>query len=93
MARRFDMTDEQGGRIEHLLPGRADTPAATAKDSRLFVDAVLRIARAGAGWRDLPGRLGEWDNTFRRCSIAGPSRAPGRVSWRPSVATPTWSIC
>jgi transposase len=66
MARRFEMTDEQWTRIEHLLPGRPKSPGATAKDNRLFVDAVLWIARTGAGWRDLPERLGEWNNTFQR---------------------------
>jgi transposase len=66
MARRFEMTDEQWIRIEHLLPGRADSPGVTAKDNRLFVDAVLWIARAGAGWRDLPEQFGEWNNTFQR---------------------------
>jgi transposase len=66
MARRFEMTDEQWARIEHLLPGRPESPGATAKDNRAFVDAVLWIARTGAGWRDLPERLGEWNNTFQR---------------------------
>jgi transposase len=66
MARRFEMTDEQWGRIEHLLPGKPGDPGATAKDNRLFVDAVLWIARTGAGWRDLPERLGDWNNTFQR---------------------------
>jgi putative transposase len=68
MARRFEMTDGQWIRIEHLLPGRPDSPGATAKDNRLFVDAVLWIARTGAGWRDLPERFGEWNNTFQRFS-------------------------
>ncbi len=66
MARRFEMTDEQWFRIEHLLPGRSGSPGATAKDNRLFVDAVLWIARTGAPWRDLPERFGDWNNTFQR---------------------------
>jgi putative transposase len=66
MARRFEMTDEQWTRIEHLLPGRPETPGATARDNRLFVDAVLWIARTGAGWRDLPERFGDWNTTFQR---------------------------
>ena len=66
MARRFEMTDEQWIRIEPLLPGRADTPGVTARDHRNFVDAVLWIARTGAGWRDLPERFGDWNNTFQR---------------------------
>lgn len=39
MARRFEMTDEQWTRIEYRLPGRSETPGATAKDNRLFIDA------------------------------------------------------
>lgn len=66
MARRFEMTDEPWIRIEPLLPGRADTPGVTARDHRNFVDAVLGIARTGAGWRDLPERFGDWNNTFQR---------------------------
>lgn len=66
MARRFEMTDEQWIRIEHLLPGRSESPGVTAKDNRLFVDAVLWIARTGAPWRDLPERFGEWNTTFQR---------------------------
>jgi transposase len=66
MARRFELTDEQWTRIEHLLPGKSGDPGATARDNRKFVDAVLWIARTGAGWRDLPERLGEWNNTFQR---------------------------
>jgi transposase len=66
MARRFEMTDEQGTRIELLLPGRSETPGATARDNRLFSDAVLWIARTGAGWRDLPERFGLWNTVFQR---------------------------
>ena len=90
MARRFEMTDEQWARIEHLLPGRPETPGVTAKDNRLFIDAVLWIARTGAGWRDLPERFGDWI-TPSSGSTAGPSPAAGSASWRPSAATPTWS--
>ena len=66
MTRRFEMADEQWTRIEHLLPGRPETPGATARDNRLFVDAVLWIARTGAGWRDLPERFGLWNTVFQR---------------------------
>jgi transposase len=42
------------------LPGRKDTVSVTAKDNRLFVDAVLYRYRAGVPWRDLPERFGPW---------------------------------
>ena len=60
------MTDEQFQRIEHLLPGKLGDPGATARDNRLFVAAVLWIARTGAPWRDLPERFGKWNSVWRR---------------------------
>ena len=38
----------------------------TAKDNRLFVEAVLGRCRAGFPWRDLPGRFGDWKITHQR---------------------------
>jgi transposase len=38
----------------------------TAKDNRLFLNAVLWIARSGAPWRDLPERFGAWNSAWRR---------------------------
>jgi transposase len=39
--RRYGLTDEQWSQIEHVLPDRKGTIGATAKDNRLFVEAVL----------------------------------------------------
>ncbi len=41
-------------------------PGRSAKDNRLFVDAVLRIARTGSPWRDLPAEFGKWFAVFAR---------------------------
>ena len=38
----------------------------TAKDNRLFVNAVLWIDRTGAPWRDLPERYGNWHSVYVR---------------------------
>ena len=64
--RRFEITDEQFYRIQDLLPGKASDPGATAKDNRLFLDAVLWIARTGAPWPDLPERFGKYDTVYQR---------------------------
>jgi transposase len=40
----------------------------TAKDNRLFVEAVLYRCRTGVPWRDLPEHFGDWKNIHRRYS-------------------------
>src|SRR5450755_967435 len=63
---RHAITHEHWERIEDLLPGRAGDPGVTAKDNRLFVDAVLWIGKTGAPWRDLPDRFGKSNSVWRR---------------------------
>jgi transposase len=38
----------------------------SAADNRLFLHAVLWIARSGPPWRDLPERFGPWNSAYRR---------------------------
>jgi transposase len=64
--RRHAISDESWDRIKDLLPGREKDPGVTAKDNRLFVDAVLRIAKTGAPWRDLPERFGPRGSVRKR---------------------------
>ena len=66
--RRYALRDDQWDRIKDLLPGREGCVGVTAKDNRLFVEAVLYRYRAGIPWRDLPERFGDWNNTHRRFS-------------------------
>ena len=60
MTRRYALSDAHWERIKDLLPGQAGQPGATARDNRLFVDAVLYRYRAGIPWRDLPARFGDF---------------------------------
>jgi putative transposase len=62
------LSDEQWERIKDFLPGKATDCGVTAKDNRLFMEAVLWIGRTGAPWRDLPSELGNWHTTFTRFS-------------------------
>ncbi len=66
MSKRYALSDAQWERIKDLLPGQAGQPGATAKNNRLFVDAVLYRYRAGIPWRDLPARsrTGVWQRVF-----------------------------
>lgn len=63
---RMWLRNGQFERITHLLPGKAGDPGRTAADNRLFVEAVLWIARTGAPWRDLPSEFGSWNSVYQR---------------------------
>ena len=56
--RRYGVRDDQWARIQDLLPGRVGHVGRTAKDNRLFVEAVLYRYRTGIPWRALPERFG-----------------------------------
>jgi transposase len=64
--RRHEISDDHWSRIKDLLPGQKGDPGVTAKDNRLFVNAVLWIAKTGAPWRDLPERFGNSNSVWRR---------------------------
>ena len=64
--RRHEISDAPWERIKDRLPGQAGHPGVTAKDNRLFVNAVLWIAKTGAPWRDLPERFGPWGSVWKR---------------------------
>ena len=63
---RFWLRDDQFERIEAMLPGKRCDPGRTAADNRLFVEAVLWIARTGSPWRDLPAEFGLWNSNYQR---------------------------
>src|SRR5688572_33054169 len=62
------LNDWQWEKLAPLLAGKVSDRGVTAKDNRLFLEAVLWIMRTGAPWRDLPPQLGNWHTTFTRFS-------------------------
>ena len=66
--RRYALRDDQWEKIKDFLPGRKGHVGGTAKDNRLFVDAVLYRYRAGIPWRDLPERFGDFRVVHTRFS-------------------------
>jgi transposase len=66
MRHRHAIVDADWDRIKDLLPGQPGQHGKVAKDNRLFIDAVLWIAKTGAPWRDLPERFGNWNAVWRR---------------------------
>jgi putative transposase len=62
----YSICNQRWARIEPLLPGKPSDPGRTARDNRLFLDAVLWIARTGAPWPALPERFGKYNSVFQR---------------------------
>ena len=75
MSVRLLLTDEAWAEIAPILAtlqSRAGSPPALS--DRLFIEAVLYLARTGIPWRDLPAEFGHWDavyNRFRRWERRG----------------------
>ena len=63
---RHEICDDDWNRIKHRLPGQDGAPGVTAKDNKLFINAVLWILKTGAPWRDLPEHFGKWNTIWRR---------------------------
>src|SRR3954463_8774512 len=63
---RFVVGDAVWEKVAPLLPGKASDPGATARDNRLFLEAVLWRIRTGSPWRDLPQGFGRWNSVFQR---------------------------
>ena len=66
MLPRHAIADADWDRIKPLLPGQRGQHGGVAKDNRLFIDAVLYVARTGIPWEDLPPRFGNWNSQWRR---------------------------
>ena len=83
MTRRYALRDDQWARMEPLLPGRVGYVGGTARDNRLFVEAVLYRYRAGIPWPGalwaMPERFGGWKNTHTRFSRWAQSGVWARV--------------
>lgn len=65
---RLILKDHQWNRMEPHLPGKPTDPGRTGANNRLFVEAVLWLARTGSPWRDLPEFFGNWNSVFVRFS-------------------------
>lgn len=61
MLPRHAISDADRDRIKSLLPSHGPEG-----NRRLFVDAVLWVARTGAAWEDLPPRFGNPNSAWRR---------------------------
>ena len=65
---RFELRDDQWERIKNILPGQEGHVGVTARNNRLFLNAVFWIVRTGTPWRDLPKCYGNWKTVYNRFS-------------------------
>src|SRR4028119_175775 len=63
---RLVLTDAQWAKMAPHCLGKPSDPGRSGRDNRLFVEAVLWIARTGSPWRDLPVGFGRWNTVFKR---------------------------
>ena len=62
----FVITDGLWEELEPMLPGKKRASGVTARDTRLFLEALLWRIRTGSPWRDLAMYFGNWNSEFRR---------------------------
>ncbi len=60
------LTDEQWTRLAPLMPGGCKGKRGPRTNNRLFIDALVWMARSGGRWRDLPQELGHYQTVKRR---------------------------
>ena len=66
LSERFIIMNAQWALMEPHCFGKKRNPGRTGGNCRLFMEAVLWIARTGAPWRDLPAEFGNWNTIFKR---------------------------
>lgn len=89
-----DLTNEQWGLIQPLLPARKSMGRPPAED-RQTLDGILYVLRTGCRWQDVPERYGDHVTCWRRLSrwqkngtweriwrtLLGTLDAEGKVEW------------
>jgi len=63
--RRYEISDQQWEVIKGKLPCQPGYQGKSV-DNRLFINAVMFVAKCGIPWRDLPERFGNWNTAYVR---------------------------
>lgn len=60
------LRDDQWERIKPFVPGGMKGKRGPRSNGRLFIDALLWMAKSGARWKDLPERFGPYERAKQR---------------------------
>ncbi|MEG3159483.1 IS5 family transposase [Sphingomonas sp. LB2R24] len=60
------LTDAQWAKMKSHCLGKVGDLGRRGANNRLFMEAVMCIARTDSPWRDLPERFGNWSTAIRR---------------------------
>ena len=60
------LRDDQWDRVKGFMPGGTKGRRGPRTNNRLFINALLWMARSGGRWRDLPGEYGQ-HQSVKRC--------------------------
>ena len=67
MARRYELTDDDWGRVApHLPPATTRRGGRRFRDHRQVLDGIPWVLHTGAQWRELPARYGPWNTAYNR---------------------------
>ena len=62
----ISFTDRQWSAIHTFLLADSNVYACNEASTRIFLEAVMWVARSGAQWRLLPERYGIWNTVYKR---------------------------
>lgn len=82
------LRDDQWERIKGFVPGGAKDKRGPHTDNRKFLDALLRKARSGGRWRDLPERLGDYRSVLTSFLTTGMADLSNRLQMEPGSRLP-----
>lgn len=67
MSVRLLLTDSMWNQIQSVLTTvKTKVGRPPDQQDRMFIEAVLYVARTGLPWRDLPSELGDWSAVYNR---------------------------
>ena len=60
------LSDDAWERLQPYIPGGCKGKRGPRTNNRLFINALIWMARSGGRWRDLPERFGKYQSVKRR---------------------------